>query len=286
MQASPGGRLQSGRGDRCGRVDDRRPVALHPIAERVLCEHQRRGEGQRHKQRPDGSACPPRKTCRERPASGEEDEHQRRDEADLAADQFADEVDSVCRAPLGHASALPSEAGPVVVGIPQHHGQEDRPTEQRTKPWRGLKQLALKRRRHQQPQRNAEPEEGGGVFACHRQTGEQADCQPPISPPHPSPTLRDSGLEPARDCPQAAGPEEQQRRVGVMITAPTPSSSVALSSAAASRPARRPGNRRSAASASSSEATATENGPISRMPRGVSPTSAVPRRTHSATMGG
>ena len=73
---------------------------------------------------------------------------------------------------------------------------------------------------------------------------------------------------------------------GVMITDPAPANSVALNNAPAISPARRFGSRCSAASASSQVPSATDNGPSSRTPSAPSPARLVPRRIHSATIGG
>ena len=198
-------RRQSRGGDRGGGIDDRRPVALHPAAERMLREHQHRGEGQRGEQRPDGIARPPRLPCGEHHPGGEHDEYQRCDETDLSGDQFADEAGGACRLPLRHASALTHETRPAVGSIPEHHGQENQPTDQGAKPCRRVPQLAAKRRCRQQPQRNSEPEQRSGVFAGHRKAGEQPDWQPPHGL---------AAVQKPRQRPDAAGPEEQQRRVG------------------------------------------------------------------------
>ncbi len=51
-------------GDRQGGINDRRPVALHPVAGCVLEEHHNRRQRQCDKQRPERIAAPPGSPCR------------------------------------------------------------------------------------------------------------------------------------------------------------------------------------------------------------------------------
>ncbi len=91
----------------------------------------------------------------------------------------------------------------------------------------------------------------------------------------------------SRPSPAMAAVQNSRRGVsGVSVTAPAPSSRVALSSVAAGSPTRRPGNRSFAACISSSVPKAAASGASRRMPHAPCPANIVPARIQSATMGG
>ncbi len=73
---------------------------------------------------------------------------------------------------------------------------------------------------------------------------------------------------------------------GVIVTEPTPNSSVAFSSAAATRPGRHAPNRSRPARASSHDPAAADSGASSRTPSTPCPARMVPARMNRATIGG
>ena len=178
-----------------------------------------------------GSRSLPATPCRPADADHEQQEHQRRRQANLAADQLAQELRGTRRLPGVHPPALAQEARPAMLRVPQHHRQE-----------------APARRATPRPTASASATSGVATAPrattgrCRSTAAARCICSPAPG----RRTGRSPATRPAGHCASSRASAQRQPVQknssgvsGVMITAPTPASSVAFSSAAAVRPGAR-----------------------------------------------
>ena len=258
-------RAEAGGGDGGGGIQQRRPVGLHPVAERVLQEHQRRHASRAASSDQAGIARATRGAPRATMPAPNSTAMQRRRQPDLAAEQLAEELQR--RGPGAQSPARP----PCLSKARPSHARRSRRAPARTAQRRQRGAGPGLRAPQPGPQRTApqQPEPARRAAAGRRCICCPARARPRHRPPATSAPLPVAWRRPSAH--SAAVQNSSSGVSGVMVTAPTPNSSVAFSSTAAAGRRRRPGSRSSAAATSSSEPSAGRSGASRRTPSAPSP---------------